>query len=56
MERLKICTQCTGIDNKIGCFLRGEETGKQYTKTYESNFELFNSLEYKKIKQSHVIF
>lgn len=54
-ENLKICIQCTGIDQKIGTFLIGVNTKKQYTKIYNNCVKLFESEEYKRLKQNHKI-
>ena len=51
MENLIIKIKCIGINNKIGTFLIGEITGKQYTKTFENCFELFKSIRYKELKK-----
>jgi hypothetical protein len=55
MEDLIISMQCTGIDNKIGTFLKGKETRKQYTKTFKNCIDLFNSIRYKELKKTHKI-
>ena len=55
METLLICVQCTGVNGKIGTFLRGETTKKQYTKTFNSAIDLFNSLRYKELKKTFTI-
>ena len=49
-ESLKICIECVGKDNVKGTFLKGSETGLQYTSTYISSYELFTSNEYIKLK------
>ncbi len=52
MESLKIRIQCPSEKSKtVGTFLTGVNTGKQYTETYDNCNELFNSLEYKKLKK-----
>lgn len=54
MENLKIRIQCPSVKtNTVGTFLTGCITGKQYTNTYNNCNELFNSIEYKKLK-SHI--
>lgn len=51
MENLKIRVQCPSEKSKtVGTFLSGVKTGKQYTKTYKHAFDLFESLEYQKLK------
>ena len=51
MENLKIRIQCPSVKSKtVGTFLTGVKTGKQYTETYDSCFDLFNSSEYKILK------
>lgn len=54
-EKLIVCVQCLGVNNKIGSFLRGTETKKQYTKTFNSCADLFKSLKYKQLKKTHKI-
>ena len=54
-EKLTVCAQCLGVNNKIGSFLKGVYSGKQYTKTFNNCFDLFNSLKYKQLKQTHTI-
>ena len=55
LETLKIYIQCTGLNGKTGTFLCGAITGKQYTKTFNSAFDLFSSLKYKALKKTHTI-
>lgn len=55
LETLKICIQCIGINDKIGCFLIGTETKKQYTKTFNTAIELFSSIKYKELKKTYTI-
>jgi hypothetical protein len=55
MEDLIVSIQCIGIDNKIGTFLKGKETHKQYTKTFQNCIDLFDSIRYKELKKTHKI-
>lgn len=51
METLKIRIQCPSEKTKtVGTFLTGNKTGNQYTETYKNALELFQSAEYKKLK------
>jgi len=51
MEFLKIRIQCPSEKTKtVGTFLTGIDTGKQYTKTYPSCLDLFESAEYQILK------
>lgn len=53
-EKLTICIQCTDQEGKIGTFVRGLFSGKQYSKTYLNAARLFNSEEYKELKKNHL--
>lgn len=51
MESLKVRIQCPSEKTKtVGTFLSGIDTGKQYTKTYNSAIDLFESAEYQILK------
>ena len=55
MEKLKVLIQCLDVDGKTGTFLKGIETGKQYTPAFASCAELFDSMQYKELKRKHEI-
>lgn len=53
-EKLIVCVHCLGVNNKVGSFVKGLESGKQYTKTFDNCVQLFDSLKYKELRKSHL--